>query len=88
MKFHHRIFLLAGSFVTIFASCHNNGNRNDKERDTSDKNQIDTTGQQMIPGTPGKSGTDPNPHDTTQAFRDSLKKVRDISDSSSGSGVK
>ena len=88
MKFGTKILLLAGAVAFIFVSCQNNGNRNNKEMDSAAKNQIDTTGQQMIPGTPGQSGTDPKPHDTTQAFRDSLKKVRDISDSSSGSGVK
>jgi len=88
MKFRNNILVLAGTVASILVSCQNNGNRNNKEMDSAGKNQIDTTGQQMIPGTPGKSGTDPKPRDTTQAFRDSLKKARDISDSSSGSGAK
>jgi hypothetical protein len=87
MKLLYRSFLLA-ALLSILASCHENGDRKNKPSDTSGKNQIDTTGQQMIPGTPGKSGTDPKPHDTTQAFRDSLKKVHDLADSSSSSGIK
>jgi hypothetical protein len=88
MKFRNTIFLLACGVAAILVSCQNNGYQKNKETDTAGKNQIDTTGQQMIPGTPGKSGTEPKPHDTTRAFRDSLKKMGDISDSSAGSGVK
>jgi hypothetical protein len=74
--------LIAGSFTF----CHGAGNT--KFSDSINKTLPDTNGQQPIPGTPGPSGTAPSPKDTTQAFRDSLKKVRDISDSSSGPKAK
>ena len=71
-------FLITGSFTF----CHGSGNS--KFSDSINKTLPDTSGQQPIPGTPGPSGTAPSPRDTTQAFRDSLKKAHHIYDSSSG----
>jgi len=72
------VLLTTGSFTF----CHGAGNH--KFSDSINKTLPDTSGQQPIPGTPGPSGTAPSPRDTTQAFRDSLKKVHDITDSASG----
>jgi len=71
------VLLITGSFMF----CHGAGNN--KFSDSINKTLPDTSGQQPIPGTPGPSGTAPSPRDTTQAFRDSLKKAHDIADSSS-----
>ena len=73
------LFLISAGFTF----CHGAGNT--RFSDSINKTLPDTSGQQPIPGSPGPSGTAPSPKDTTQAFRDSLKKARDISDSSAGS---
>ena len=66
-------------FGTI-TSCHS-GESNARINDTAVKRTSDTV---FMPGTPGPSGTQPRPGDTTQAHRDSLKHEAIISDSSQG----
>lgn len=82
MKFPYKPILLLGTVLSIIAACHSNNSGNNHAADTSVKTQMDTTGQQMLPGTPGSSGTEPKPGDTTRAHNDSLKKARDLADSS------
>ena len=86
MKIRIKPIIVAGSIFTVSSSCHTNSSGNNHSVDTSVEKQIDTSGQQMLPGTPGPSGTEPKPGDTTRAHNDSLKKARDLSDSSAHSG--
>lgn len=81
-----KICLLA-SFLTSLAlsGCHSGTTSKEVVQDTARRTTLDTT---VIPGTPGASGTQPRPGDTTQAHRDSLKRAANISDSSGGAAAK
>jgi hypothetical protein len=64
--------------ATIAASsCHSNSSYNGTNGDTGMRTQADTV---ISPGTPGPTGSQPGPNDTTQAHRDSLKHAAIISD--------
>jgi hypothetical protein len=77
---HHIGNLMAGIWVVVsLVSCHSNQSDKSSRSDSAVKTATDTA---IIPGTPGPSGTEPGPGDTTQSHRDSLKRVKDISDSS------
>jgi hypothetical protein len=69
------VFMVIGSLN----ACHSGGTNKEILQDTARRITSDTS---MIPGTPGVSGTEPRPGDTTQAHRDSLKRAANISDSS------
>jgi hypothetical protein len=81
MKFQYKTILFSVAALSIIAACHSNNSGNIHSADTSIKTPMDTTGQQMIPGTPGPGGTEPKPGDTTRVHNDSLKKARDLDDS-------
>ena len=77
-------FVFAAGFVLFtFSSCHTGITNKNINTDTAVKTATDTT---VIPGSPGPSGSQPGPGDTTQAHNDSLKRAVHIADSSGKSG--
>jgi hypothetical protein len=79
MKRDPHIFLFTVLIWLTLNSCHSGATNNSRNSDTAVKTSTDTS---IIPGSPGPSGTQPGPGDTTQAHRDSLKNAVHISDSS------
>lgn len=71
MKYH----FIATVIVVSLLSCKSGGPNKEVDTTTDPRMTTDTT---MLPGSPGPSGTQPRPSDTTQAHRDSLKHVHYI----------
>ncbi len=71
------LFIASIIFIGV-SSCHSHETSKENILDTAQRMTTDTT---MLPGTPGPSGTQPRPEDTTQAHRDSLKHVVRLPDS-------
>lgn len=66
MKYSFTRFLAIWVILASIASCNSTGSDSGNRLDTPVKTSADTT---VIPGTPGPSGTEPGPGDTSRAKR-------------------
>jgi hypothetical protein len=73
-------FIAVGAILmsVCFSFCNSNSSNNGSDRDTAMKVGGDTA---VISGTPGSSGSQPRPDDTSRSNSDSLKHTHTLIDS-------
>jgi hypothetical protein len=69
-------YILLGmiGLAVVSSSCVQKQKGHPADMDTFKKSSIDTTGQELIPGTPGSGGTSGKPTDSSKLKHDSIRK--------------